>query len=127
MDLGQDYFLRKSLLLRNFLPHKMFLHVSKTFWNISVDFLNKEFEYISLEEIKELEPFMPVIDLGPKGKKQIIIKSKKSNEINPIEEEIKSFIQSINTNEDPIIGLHAAQSALKLALDIAEQVTMNQN
>ena len=39
MDLGQDYFLRKSLLHRNFLPRKMFLHVSKTFWKISVDFL----------------------------------------------------------------------------------------
>ena len=38
---------------------------------ISVDFLNKQFELICLEELKEPEPFVPVIDLGRKERKKL--------------------------------------------------------
>ena len=94
---------------------------------ISVDFLNKKYEYISLEEITEDQPFIPILDLGARGKKKIMVQSEKSNETNPIEEELKSFVNSIQTNKNPIVDLKSAQSALQLALDIAEQITMTQN
>ena len=94
---------------------------------VSVDFLKKQYEYISLEEVGEPDPFIPIIDLGAKGKKKVIVQSDKSNEINPIEEELKSFIKSIETNINPIVDLKAAQAALQLAIDIAEQITMSQN
>ena len=48
--------------------------------------LNKQFEYICLEEVKEPEPFVPILDLGPKGKKKVVMQTEKSSEINPIEE-----------------------------------------
>ena len=94
---------------------------------VSVDFLNKQYEFISLEEIEEHDPLIPIIDLGVKGKKKVIVQSDKRNEINPIEEELKSFIKSIETNINPIVDLKAAQAALQLAIDIAEQITMSQN
>ena len=56
-----------------------------------------------------------------------MVQSEKSNETNPIEEELKSFVNSIQTNKNPIVDLKSAQSALQLALDIAEQITMTQN
>jgi hypothetical protein len=94
---------------------------------VAVDFLNKKYEYISLEEVSEQEQFVPIIDLGPNGRKKVIVQSDKANEINPIEEELKSFINSIESNINPIVDLKSAQSALQLAIDIAEQITMNQN
>ena len=58
---------------------------------------------------------------------KVIVQSDKNNEINPIEEELKSFINSINSDANPIVDLKSAQSALQLAIDIAEQITMPQN
>lgn len=94
---------------------------------VAVDFLNKKYEYISLEEVNKTEKFAPIIDIGRNERKKVIVQSDKSNEINPIEEELKSFIKSIQSNINPIVDLKAAQSALQLALDIAEQITMPQN
>lgn len=94
---------------------------------VAVDFLNKKYEYISLEEVNKTEKFAPIIDLGSNERKKIIVQSDKSNEINPIEEELKSFIKSIQSDINPIVDLKAAQSALQLAIDIAEQITMPQN
>lgn len=94
---------------------------------VAVDFLNKKYEYISLEEVSEPELYVPIIDLGPNGRKKVIVQSDKANEINPIEEELKSFINSIESDINPIVDLKSAQSALQLAIDIAEQITMTQN
>lgn len=94
---------------------------------VAVDFLNKRYEYISLEEVNKTEKFAPIIDIGSNERKKIIVQSDKSNEINPIEEELKSFIKSIQSDINPIVDLKAAQSALQLAIDIAEQITMPQN
>ena len=94
---------------------------------ISVDFLNKQFEYICLEEVKEPEPFVPILDLGPKGKKKVVMQTEKSSEINPIEEELKSFVDSISKDKSPEIDLVSAQKVLQLAIDISEQITMTQN
>jgi predicted dehydrogenase len=94
---------------------------------VAVDFLNRRYEYISLEEVNKTEKFAPIIDIGSNERKKIIVQSDKSNEINPIEEELKSFIKSIQSDINPIVDLKAAQSALQLAIDIAEQITMPQN
>ena len=82
---------------------------------------------VEVLEITEDQPFIPILDLGARGKKKIMVQSEKSNETNPIEEELKSFVNSIQTNKNPIVDLKSAQSALQLALDIAEQITMTQN
>ena len=94
---------------------------------ISVDFLNKKFEFICLEEIKEPEPFVPVIDLGPKGKKKVVMQTEKSSATNPIEEELKSFVNSIHQDKSPEVDLISAQKVLQLAIEISEQITVGQN
>ena len=90
---------------------------------ISIDFLEKKFEYISMEDVSEPDPFLPIIDLGTKGKKQITIKKESPKETNAIEEELKSFVNCIENNLDPEVSLHSAQQSLKLALDIEEKIS----
>ena len=89
--------------------------------------MNKQFELICLEELKEPEPFVPVIDLGPKGKKKVVMQTEKSSETNPIEEELKSFVNSIHQNKSPEVDLLSAQKVLQLAIEISEQITVGQN
>ena len=90
---------------------------------ISIDFLDKKFEYISMEDVSEPDPFLPIIDLGIKGKKQIKIKNESPKDANAIEEELKSFVNCIENNLDPEVSLHSAQQSLKLALDIEEKIS----
>ena len=94
---------------------------------LSVDFLNKKYEYISLEEVEETNIYEPLDEFGKNRRKKIIVHSDKSNEINPIEEELKSFVGSIKSNENPVVDLRSGQNALQLAIEIAEQITMPQN
>jgi hypothetical protein len=56
-----------------------------------------------------------------------MIQTQNNTGINPIEEELKSFINSIATNINPTVDLESAKMALKLTIDIMEQITMAQN
>lgn len=94
---------------------------------ISVDFLEKKFEIIRMEDTESPDPFLPVIDLGEKGKKQIYIISEKPEAQNAIEEELKSFVNSIQSNSEPIVDLYSAQMALQLATDISKQIKITYN
>lgn len=94
---------------------------------ISVDFLKKKYEVIQMEDTEKPDPFAPVIDLGDKGKKQINIVSENPTEHNAIEEELNSFINSIQNNSEPIVDLYAAQQALQLAVDISNKIASTNN
>jgi predicted dehydrogenase len=90
---------------------------------ISIDFLKKKYEFISMEDAEEQNSFLPIIDLGIKGKKQIKIQTESPTAINAIEEELKSFIHCIKNDLEPEVSLHSAQQCLKLALDIEEKIS----
>lgn len=90
---------------------------------ISIDFLKKKYEFISMEDAQENDSFLPIIDLGEKGKKQIKIQKETPTDINAIEEELKSFINCIENDLEPEVSLHSAQQCLKLALDIEEKIS----
>ena len=90
---------------------------------ISIDFLKKKYEFISMEDAQETDSFLPIIDLGDKGKKQIKIQKEAPTEVNAIEEELKSFINCIENNLEPEVSLHSAQQCLKLGLDIQEKIS----
>ena len=70
---------------------------------------------------------MSVTSTGFKPKESVMIQTEKASTINPIEEELKSFLNSIESNINPIVDLKAAQMALQLTTDIMEQITMGQN
>jgi hypothetical protein len=76
-----------------------------------------------MEDVEEYYSFLPIIDLGEKGKKQIKIQNKSPEEVNAIEEELKSFIHCINNDLEPEVSLYSAQQCLKLALDIEEKIS----
>ena len=66
---------------------------------------------------------------GPNNqpKESVMVQTESNSKLNPIEEELKSFISSIESNINPIVDLKSAQMALQLTTDIVEQITMGQN
>lgn len=92
---------------------------------VSVDFLNRSHEFIRLDSNK-----IPKNNFtGPNNqpKESVMVQTESNSKLNPIEEELKSFISSIESNINPIVDLKSAQMALQLTTDIVEQITMGQN
>lgn len=94
---------------------------------VSVDFLNRSHEFIRLDSNKIPSDKIVVTSPNFKPKESVIIQTKSVSNINPIEEELKSFLNSIESNVNPTVDLKAAQMALQLTTDVMEQITMGQN
>jgi predicted dehydrogenase len=94
---------------------------------ISVDFLQKELEVVSMENIEgEIDPFDFVFDLGNgKEKKKVIFDKPEIPEINAIKEELASFHKAITTDSRPIVSIEDGFMALKVASQILEKVKAN--
>ena len=92
---------------------------------VAVDFLKKNFEVIQMKDITEPDPLIPTIDLGELGKKQLHVIKEDAPEENAIKEELKSFINAINNNEEPIVDLYSAQQALSIANEISLKISKN--
>ena len=92
---------------------------------IAVDFLKKNYEVIQLSDHTDDSPFVPTIDLGERGVKQFNILKKDAPDENAIKEELKSFIESIKDNNNPVVDLYAAQQALSIATEIATKINSN--
>ncbi len=94
---------------------------------VSVDFLNRSHEFIRLDSNKIPSNKIVVTSPNFKPKESVIIQTESVSNINPIEEELKSFLNSIESNVNPTVDLKAAQMALQLTTDVMEQITMGQN
>ena len=94
---------------------------------VSVDFLNRSHEFIRLDSNKIPSDKISVSSPNFKPKESVIIQTESISTVNPIEEELKSFLNSIESNINPIVDLKAAQMALQLTTDVMEQITMGQN
>lgn len=92
---------------------------------VAVDFLKKNFEVIQMKDITNPDPLIPTIDLGELGKKQLHVIKEDAPEENAIKEELKSFINAINNNEDPLVDLYSAQQALSIANEISLKISKN--
>ena len=92
---------------------------------VAVDFLKKNFEVIQMKDITNPDPLIPTIDLGELGKKQLHVIKEDAPEENAIKEELKSFINAINNNEEPIVDLYSAQQALSIANEISLKISKN--
>ena len=66
-------------------------------------------------------------DPNNQPKESVLVQTESNSKLNPIEEELKSFISSIESNINPIVDLKSAQMALQLTTDIVEQITIGQN
>lgn len=91
---------------------------------ISVDFLSKEMEVITIEDIHGEPDFLDmVLDLGEdKPKKKIMFEKPEILQINSIKEELKSFHDAIVNNTRPIVCVEDGYKALEVAHRILEKL-----
>ncbi len=90
---------------------------------IAVDFLEKSYEIIKLNEIiGEENPFDVILDLGDKGKKQINVIKEVAAANNAIEMELRSFVSAIENNTSPIVTMYDGHKALQVALEISAKM-----
>jgi predicted dehydrogenase len=90
---------------------------------ISVDFLNKESEVVRMREVEgEVDPFSVTIDLGEKGKKEIIFDKPAISENNAIRDELSAFAAAITTDSPTEVSIEQGTRALEVALLILEKM-----
>jgi len=90
---------------------------------ISVDFLKKQTEIVRMREVLgEPDPFSVTIDLGEKGKKEIIFDKPEITESNAIKEELRSFADSINGKKPTAVPLTEGTRALEVAHMVLEKM-----
>jgi predicted dehydrogenase len=90
---------------------------------ISVDFLAKESEIVRMKEVVgEPDPFSVTIDLGDKGKKEILFDKPTIETNNAIKDELASFSNAINGLAPLEVTLEQGTKALEVALMILEKM-----
>jgi predicted dehydrogenase len=94
---------------------------------ISVDFLDRQLEVVSMEDVEgEADPFDVVLELGNgKPAKKILFDKPELPEINAIKEELNAFAMSIIHDEVPPVPLEAGALALEVAHQIIEKININ--
>lgn len=91
---------------------------------ISVDFLEKKSEVVRMTEQLSDDPFAMVLDLGEKGKREIIFSQPEVEPVNAIKEELRSFAHAINNNSAPPVTIEDGYHALEVAHKIMDKIRM---
>ncbi len=93
---------------------------------ISVDFLNKEAEIVSMSDVDEnTDPMAIVLELGEgKTNKEIQFEKPEIKETNAIVEELRSFAQAIINDSQPPVTLYDGYQALLVAHQIVEKIKL---
>jgi predicted dehydrogenase len=90
---------------------------------IAVDFLNKESEIVRMKEVEgEVDPFAVTIDLGEKGKKEIIFDKPTISESNAIRDELSAFASAITNDSPTEVSIEQGTRALEVALLVLEKM-----
>ena len=92
---------------------------------ISVDFLSKEMEVITMEDVQgEPDPFDMIMDLGAgKPSKKIMFDKPEIVANNAIKEELSSFGKAISNKTIPIVSIEDGFAALQVAHRILEKLS----
>lgn len=93
---------------------------------VSIDFLSKEAEIVRLNTVEgEPDPLSVVIDLGnDKGLKEIYFEKPEVVPNNAIEEELKSFADSITKDKATAVSIHDGYDALDVAHKIISRLKL---
>ena len=91
---------------------------------ISVDFLTKELEVVSIKDVQgEPDPFDIILEVGKDNKrKKILIDKPELAEINAIKEELISFHNAIAFKKHPIVSVEDGYSAMEVAYGILSKL-----
>lgn len=94
---------------------------------ISIDFFEKEAEIVRMKDVDantELDPFAMLIDVDTEGnQKQIYFEKPKTEALNAIKEELRTFALAIENNTQPIVTLEDGYRALDVATQIYDKVS----
>ncbi len=97
---------------------------------ITVDFLNKTCEVIRMRDLAGADvddPYAMVMELGEGKRKQIYFEKPQPEPINAIQEELRTFAESINKRQGPRVSLEDGHQALDVAHQILAQIKRNLN
>lgn len=96
---------------------------------VTIDFLDKQSEVVRMNDVAPDfdDPYAMIMDLGNGKKKQIYFEKPESLQTNAIQEELKTFADSINKNTIPNVTLEDGYHALDVAHQILERINLNLN
>ena len=90
---------------------------------VSIDFLEKNTEIVSLSEESSWNPFVMNIEVDSEGnKKSVHLHKPKIKQLNAIQEELVTFAQAIKNNNTPLVTLKDGCKALRVAHIIMEKI-----
>lgn len=89
---------------------------------ISVDFMEKQSEVVTMKDVENEDPFAFVLDLGEKGKREINIIKPEVPQTNAIKNELADFAASIRGEMEPPVSLSDGIHALDVALQISDKL-----
>jgi len=86
---------------------------------ISINYLNKEVEVLKIKNApKKPNEYDMILENAEGVKKQILLKTPKIHDSNPIKEELSLFAESIINNTKPLVSLESGLNALNVAHQI---------
>ncbi|MEG1763194.1 MAG: hypothetical protein RR256_06265, partial [Bacteroidales bacterium] len=89
---------------------------------IAVDFLEKKSEIVHIQDVDPSDPFAMILDIGKGKEKQIRILNPKVENINAIQTELSSFLESIKTNHTSAVPFSDGTKALEVAYQIMDVI-----
>lgn len=90
---------------------------------VSIDFLEKKTEIVSLSEESSWNPFVMNIEVDSDGnKKSVKLHKPRVKQLNAIQEELVSFAKAIQNNSLPLVTLNDGCKALRVAHTIMEKI-----
>ena len=90
---------------------------------VSIDFLEKKTEIVSLSEESSWNPFGMNIEVDSNGnKKSVNLHKPRVKQLNAIQEELVSFAKAIQNNSLPLVTLNDGCKALRVAHTVIEKI-----
>ena len=90
---------------------------------VSIDFLEKKTEVVSLSEGSSWNPFVMNLEVDSDGnKKSVHLHKPRVKQLNAIQEELVTFAQAIKYNNSPLVTLKDGCKALSIAHIIMEKI-----
>lgn len=90
---------------------------------INVDYVSNEAHMFTLKEASKSTKGKFTLNLGNSGEKEVIYQQPKFNVTNPVQEEVKLFIESVENNLDNDLTIPKALYAIEIAQKVAQKVT----
>ncbi len=91
---------------------------------ITVDFMERKSEVVRIKDVDPDDPFAILIDPGEgKDPRQIYFDNPEVRDQNAIKEELRTFAESIRTNQSPLVTVEDGYNAMHVAQQILDQLT----